>query len=247
MNQIKYDINQNYFSKISGFPFCYWMKSKTFDVFNNPSIESVASCCKGLDTCDNDTFVRGWYEVEYHNIGFNISDTSNTFSYKWFPYCKGGDYRKWYGNFEKVVLWQNDGEILRNLRDSNGKIKSRPQNIRYYFKPGLTFNSISSSYRAIRYMNNCIFGGGGSGLFSNNEDMIYHLCCFINSKVSKTMFDYLNPGLNFLVGDLLRIPYCESENDEENIIKFSNSNIEISRLDWDSFETSWDFKKHPLI
>lgn len=245
--QIRYEMNQQSYLKVKSFPFMYWATPNIIDLFSETSISDVAFSCKGLDTCDNDTFVRSWYEVSSNKIGFEINKSENTFKHKWFPYCKGGDYRKWYGNFEKIVLWENDGEILRNFRDSNGKIKSRPQNIRYYFNEGLTFNGISSSYRALRYMNNCIFGGGGNGLFTNKVNDLYCIEGLVNSNVASTLFAFLNPSLNFLVGDLLRIPYSKDIKDNENIISLAKSNTSVSKEDWDSFETSWDFKKHPLI
>lgn len=245
--QLRYEINQGQFLRVASQPLMYWASSKVIELFAGTSISNVAYSCKGLDTCDNNSFVRKWYEVNEKSIGFELTDTSKTFSFKWFPYCKGGEYRKWYGNLSEVVLWENDGQILRNLKDENGKTKSRPQNTRFYFKKGLTFNGISSSYRALRYMNHCIFGGGGNGLFSKNETDPFELEALLNSNVSTALFEFLNPSLNFLVGDLLRIPYSFEIRNDKNIIKLSRQNTDASKRDWDSFETSWDFKKHPLI
>ena len=144
---------------------------------------------------------------------------------------------------EKVVDWKNDGEILRDLRGDNGKIKSRPQNTRYYFKEGLTWSTITSYKLSLRYMNNCIFGGGGSAMFTKNN-LLYYLA-YVNSCVSEYVLSLLNPTLNFLVGDILSLPIViENINVVESI---ASQNISLSRTDWDSFETSWDFKRNPLV
>lgn len=246
-NNITYNINIKKFKNIPGLPIAYWASSNIFEIFKNKPLEESAFSCKGLDTCDNDRFVRCWFEVNFFKIGFNLKKLEETYYYKWFPYCKGGNYRRWYGNLEMVVLWENDGEVLRNLRDENGKIKSRPQNTKYYFKKGLTFNSISSNSRAIRYMDNCIFGGGGCGLFADDDIKLFNILALINSNVSAALFKYMNSGFNFLVGDLLKIPFIEKVNENTVVLEISKQNIDISRKDWDSFETSWDFKKHPLI
>lgn len=245
--QIIFETNIVNYNRIPGMPIAYWASEKILSLFEGQTIESIAFSCKGLDTCDNDKFVRFWFEVCNKKIGFNINDNSQSFNNKWFPYCKGGDYRKWYGNYENIVLWENNGIILRNVRDDKGRIKSRPQNTKYYFKEGLTYNSISSSYRAVRYMDNAIFGGGGSGLFVDGDDTLLCVLALINSKVSASLFKYINSGLNFLVGDMLRIPYSKMIEKVENLCDLSQDNIDMSKTDWDSFENSWDFKKHPLI
>ena len=245
--QIKYEINVNNFNMIPGCPIAYWASKNVFSAFKNPPIESFGVACKGLDTCDNDTFVRNWSEVCSNKIGFETNSNAETFKNKWFIYCKGGDYRRWYGNNDKVVLWENDGKVLRNFKDQNGKLKSRPQNTKYYFSDGLTFNSISSSYRAIRFMNHSVFGGGGSGLFLLNENNIKPIAGLINSNTSAYLFKFINSGLNFLVGDLLKIPFIEDKGSKNKIDSLVDENIMASKSDWDSFEISWDFKKHPLI
>ena len=179
----RYEAKQEDFEKIPGSPIAYWVSNKMKKIFNNnPSIGEIAKPVKGLDTCDNDTFVREWFEVSLNAIGFNHSDTNETVAVeKWFPYSKGGEFRRWYGNNENITLWEDDGIILRNLRDDKGKIKSRPQNTRFYFKEGATWSSISSNSLSVRYMNHSIFGGGGSAIFPNSDLM--YLISFLNSKI----------------------------------------------------------------
>lgn len=233
------------FSKIPGMPVAYWVSVNTINAFDKPKLESGVNAVKGLDTCDNDTFVRFWNEVDIHNINFSARSSEDTFEAKWYPYCKGGGYSKWYGFMDKVVDWKDDGNILRNLRDSNGKIKSRPQNIRYYFKEGLTWSTITSYKLSLRYMNHCIFGGGGSAMFMSSN--LYYNLCFVNSKVTEYFLSFMNPTLNFLVGDILGLPIIIDESKKEVVESLARNNINISKIDWDSFETSWDFKTHPLL
>ena len=233
------------FSKIPGMPVAYWVSVNTINAFDKPKLESGVNAVKGLDTCDNDTFVRFWNEVDIHNINFSARSSEDTFEAKWYPYCKGGGYSKWYGFMDKVVDWKDDGNILRNLRDSNGKIKSRPQNIRYYFKEGLTWSTITSYKLSLRYMNHCIFGGGGSAMFMSSN--LYYNLCFVNSKVTEYFLSFMNPTLNFLVGDILGLPIIIDESKKEVVEPLARNNINISKIDWDSFEPSWDFKTHPLL
>lgn len=242
-----YTISKNQFTKLPRNIFVYWMTNNLFNIFSTfDFLGKFAKVCKGLDTCDNERFAKEWYEVNIFKINFNGENLKK----KWFPYCKGGDFRKWYGNYSFIVNWENNGYEIKNFREANGKLKSRPQNIQYYFQKGLTFNSISSSNRAIRFMENAIFGGGGSGLFLDTIEDSNNLFIFlglINSSVAKNILMFLNPTLNFLVGDLLNLPVNIKLMQDKPISFISKRNVNISKEDWDSFETSWDFKKHPLI
>ncbi|MCL2322466.1 MAG: BREX-1 system adenine-specific DNA-methyltransferase PglX [Oscillospiraceae bacterium] len=231
------------FAKIPGMPVAYWVNNKIFCLFINDNLDHFADIVKGLDTCDNALFVKDWFEVKQLKVSFKEYSIENKF--KWYPYCKGGDYRKWYGNLEKVVLWENNGAILRNLRSENGKIKSRPQNIRFYFKTGLTWSTVSGYKVSMRYMENTIFGGGGSGLFCKIKNFNY-LFAFLNSEVALFLLNILNPTLNILVGDIKNLPIIIDEKYTIDVDKIVNQNISISKLDWDAFETSWDFINHPL-
>lgn len=233
------------FSKIPGSPIAYWVSDNFIRVFDNDCLRSRVNAVKGLDTCDNDTFTRMWYEIERSRLSLNKEDVVDTYTHKWYPYCKGGGYRKWYGFMERVVNWENDGDVLRNLKDDRGKIKSRPQNTKYYFKEGLTWSSITSYKLSLRYMNNCIFGGGGSAMFC--QDDIYIYLAYINSCVTEYALSLLNPTLNFLVGDILSLPVIDDENQKQTIENITKGNITLSRNDWNAFETSWDFKRNPLV
>ena len=235
-------INTENFTKIPGSPIAYWVNLNIINTFSEKNFSHFVHAVKGLDTCDNNTFTRVWFEINFNKIGLNINSIQDTFNHKWFPYCKGGEFRRWYGNYNYVVNWENDGFVLRNLRDEKGKIKSRPQNIRFYFKPGLTWSTISSYKISLRYMNNAIFGGGGSGMFGDN---IKYFLGIINSNVANYYLGILNPTLNILVGDIISLPVKIQR--EDTIINLVDNNISLSKSDWDSFETSWDFKVHPLV
>ena len=189
---------------------------------------------KGLDTCDNTKYVREWFEVNRKDssLGEYLPDR------KWFVYHKGGDFRLWYGNNDKVVLWENDGNELKNLKNADGTQKSRPQAVDKYFIAGGTFNSITSGRFSIREMENSIFGGGGSAIFGENYQSAI---CFLNSSVSSYFLNIVNPTLNILVGDILNIPF-------RNHLKTDLTTIVgKSMIDWDSFETSWRFSRLPLV
>jgi len=233
------------FCKLSTAPLAYKATKKAVDNFDNPALGDYVSAMKGLDTCDNDRFVREWYEVLFQNIGFGIESTKNTCNHKWFPYAKGGGYRKWYGFLSKVVNWQNDGEVLRNLRDEKGKIKSRPQNIHHYFCEGLTWSTITSYKLSMRVMTNSIFGGGGSALFPSKDNMFYILG-LLNSCITEYYLNMMNQTLNFLVGDILSIPYIDSDAKNE-ISKTVEECISISQEDYYSHEVSWNYNESPLV
>lgn len=239
------NMNKEKFSKIPGMPIVYGVGENVYDNFLNESLNTFAIAVKGLDTCDNDKFVRDWFEVNIEKIGFNIETTDDTFTYKWYIYAKGGGYKKWYGLNEKVVNWEKDGIVLRNLRDDKGKIKSRPQNIRYYFKDGLTWSTITGNKLSMRFMKNSIFGGGGSAVFV--ENYLYYIFAFLNSCVAQFYLKLLNPTLNFLVGDILATPLIINKNNENEINEMVMRNITICKNNCDVFETSWEFKQHPFL
>lgn len=175
---------------------------------------------------------------------FGVSDNSGTFTAKWFPYAKGGGYRKWYGLITNVVLWENNGRELKSIKDENGRTKSRPQNTEYYFKDGLTYSSISSKLLSIRVIKNTIFGGGGSGIFTNIESELVQ--GFLNSAVSNYILKQTNSTLNVLVNDILNLPF-EIKEDKDRIISLVAENNKLSMNDWNQFEISWEFDKHPLL
>ncbi|MEY8304235.1 BREX-1 system adenine-specific DNA-methyltransferase PglX [Anaerosalibacter bizertensis] len=247
----RYTTNSYNFLNIPGSPIAYWMSDCFIENFESKNIESYAEIKQGLATADNKKFLRLWYEVYYKKIGFSMLSRKEAEEsrLKWFPYNKGGNYRKWYGNNEYVVNWENDGMEIRNFKDDRGKLRSRPQNMDYYFKESITWSFISSSKFGVRYSpSGFIFDVAGSSLFTKNIDIEYVLS-FLCSKIAFKILKVLNPTLNFQVGNISNLPLIITD-DEDKIgkIKYiAKQNVSISKTDWDSFETSWDFKRHPIL
>jgi len=234
------------FSKIPGSPIAYWASDKVRNIFKySKSLEEIAEPRQGMATADNNKFLRIWYEVNYNKIGFGFQsrDEAKGSKLKWFPYNKGGEFRKWFGNNEYVVNWENDGIEIRNYKPAVVR------NPNYYFNEGITWSFVSSSKFGVRFFpQGFIFDVGGSSVFPNKRD-IYYILSFLCSKISFEVLKFLNPTLNFQVGNISNLPLItiDDANIKENINYMAIQNIKITKTDWDSFETSWDFKKYPLI
>ena len=244
-----YVSKQENFNKIPGSPIAYWISSKLLSAFQDGRpLSAVASPCVGLQTADNGRFLRLWYEVCNQNISFNCTSTEDSLARatRWFPYNKGGDFRKWYGNNDYVVNWENDGYEIKHNFDDNGKLRSRPQNTQFYFKNGVTWTLLSSSNFGVRISeSHSIFDVNGMSAFSDSESMNRYILGYLASKVNFKILMIINPTLAFQAGDISKCPLIiKNENNIENIV---NLNIVLSKSDWDSFETSWDFKVHPLV
>ena len=249
-----YTNNQNNYKKIPGCPIAFWASENLFRSFDEGSdLEQDAAPKGGLATSDNARFLRLWYEVVNERIGFDASSTEETNNRDeiWYPIAKGGDYRKWYGNREYVVNWYHDGEeikyaVVHNPKDPNTKTWSRRIfNFNYYFAENISWSGISSGSFSVRYTDHQIFGAGGKALFS--EDLKYYEG-FLNSCVALEYLNFISPTLNYESGHIAKLPILKP--DEETKSKISTvvgNNNKLSKEDWDSFETSWDFKKHPLI
>ena len=244
----KHLIKQDNFDKIPGSPIAYWVDDNLIDCFNNTKLESLASVKQGLATADNNRFLRFWYEVDFNKIGFSsksCEDSKNS-KLKWFPYNKGGDYRKWYGNQEFVVNWENDGFEIRNIKGPNGRIRSRAQNTHFYFNESLSWSKVSSGNIAFRYYpTGFIFDVAGCSVFLNGN--FKYIFGFLNSKVCGSILDLISPTLNYEVGHIASLPIIIDESKKEKIENLVLENIEICKNDWDENEYSWNFKKHPLM
>ncbi len=240
----RYTTSSQNFAKIPGSPIAYWVSKKAISKFElNKLISSIATTKQGLKTGNNDKFLRLWFEVSVNKI-YNIYPES--VGETWFPCNKGGAYRKWFGNKEYTINWKNEGYEICNYRDSRGKLLSRPQNLSYNFKEGLTWSSISSGPISLRYSGSqMMYESKGSGCFVNNIDDLYPLQGYLNSKVGMYYLRALAPTLDYSESALLKLPYVSVTNRRvETIVKCC---IELAKNDWDNFETSWDFKVHPLL
>lgn len=246
----KHTAKQEDFSKIPGSPVVYWVSEniiKTFDA--NPSLEDILTTREGMATANNDLFLRLWHEVNNKRINFHCSSLEDALASKcrWFPYSKGGVYRKWYGNNEFIVNWENDGyEIKNNIDPLTGRIRSHNYNGEYIFRNGITWSALSSGNISVRYSTlGFLFDSKGAKGFSTKLENLFFALCLINSIVGLTYLNFLSPTIDFKVGDVIQIP-CKIESLKQ-VHYFAQNNIDISKSDWDSFETSWDFKTHPLI
>ena len=238
------------FKSIGGFPLAYWIGKVTEEAFKlATNIGKIASPKQGLATANNDRFLRLWHEVNFNKIGFNIRSIEESLESRkrWFPYNKGGSYRRWYGNREYVVNWENNGYEIKNFKDENGKIRSRAQNTQYYFKTSITWSDTTSANFSGRYSDRgFIFDVKGSSGFPKESDLRYILG-LLNSSVSQEFIRILNPTITTQVGDMARIPVVLNTTMRSEVERMVSTNIILSKTDWDAFETSWDFTTHPLI
>lgn len=245
----RYSKSQKKFSEIPSSPIAYWASDTAISAFNNKNIGMLGQPRVGLQTGENDRFTRQWFEVDLENLKLDATTRLDALESqkKWFPYNKGGEFRKWYGNNNYVVNWKNDGEEIRAFRDKNGKLRSRPQNMDFYFKKSITWSKISSGSIAFRYKpNGHIFDVAGTSLFLDEKIMNY-ICGFCNSKVALQFAKILSPTLNYEVGHISNFPVIEDEKHKLAISSLVSDCIEVSKEDWDSYETSWDFITHPLV
>ncbi|MEE3451545.1 MAG: BREX-1 system adenine-specific DNA-methyltransferase PglX [Acutalibacteraceae bacterium] len=232
-----YESNSDNFSKIPGSPVAYWVSDRFRNAFQiGDLLGSLIPVKKGMDTGNNDYFLKYWFEVSVCTI-----DYTNHLR-KWVPYDKGGDYRKWYGNNEYVLNWECDGIELKN---SKANLRSK----HLYFIPSITWSALSASNTSFRYSKyKGAFDSAGSSMFPNRDRLFFFLG-LMNTKVVQYYLNIINPTLNYGAGSMAQVPVIipEAEKVLSSINTFVEENIYWSESDWDSFETSWDFKKHPFL
>ena len=250
----KYTVCMDDFIEYPDNRFIYWAGSSLRKVFSN-SVElgSVCQPRQGMATTNNELFLRLWYEISLKKIGFGRTDEEDAFlsNYKWFPYNKGGGFRKWYGNYEYCVNYENKGKTICDYIDntpgarvgSNGRVINR----QFFFKKSITWSDIcGSSFAARACPNGFIFDVKGSSAFVE-ERLYQYILAFLNSIVSIALLNTLNPTITTQVGDLKQLPFAYSKEKALEIGPLSDNAVRLSRLDWDSFETSWGFVEHPLV
>ncbi|WP_370005952.1 BREX-1 system adenine-specific DNA-methyltransferase PglX [Methanothermobacter sp. KEPCO 2] len=234
---------KNKFLRIPGNPIAYWVSENVINTFSHgKELSSFAEVKQGLATADNKRFLRLWHEVDFNRCGFGFEDSEDAkkSGKKWFPYNKGGNFRKWYGNHEYLINWENDGDELRNFK------KSVLRNQQYYFKKSLSWSKISSGKIAFRFFpRGFIFDVAGCSIFTE-EDNCY-LLGLLNSKVCEYILSFISPTLNYEVGHIASIPVIFSGDYSEEIKRLVEENIKLSKLDWDVSDTSWNFTVHPLL
>lgn len=249
-------VSTDNFSKIPGSPVAYWVSNEMLRSFADfAPLGDNYPICIGMRTGDDERFLRAWYEVPFTKIGIGYKSASEFTEQhrKWVPYNKGGEYRKWYGNNILVVNWENNGlEIKDNTRRKypqlGDNLNWKITNEKHYFKEGITWGTISSGAASFRaYGCGFIFSTKGSAIIVAGRQR-QHLLCFLNSKIAYSMLKVLSPTVGFDVGYIGSIPYrTPKEKSAEIVENYYKKNVDFAKKDWDSFETSWDFKRHPLV
>ena len=241
----KFILSQSIFNLAPSFEFIFWENHNILNSFKlYPPLSKYGKPSRGLATYNDNKFLRYWYEVSFNKIGFGCSsvDDSIKSKKKWFPYNKGGDYKKWYGNNNFVVNFYNGGEEIKKSG------KGAFSNINYYFKKGLTWSRISSSYFGVRYHDvGFIIGDAGPSVLMNDDSNIFYIFGILLSNFTLRIISALNSTMTFQVGDLNKVPINMNNHEKENIEKLVKSCIYISKEEWDEFELSWDFKNHYAI
>ena len=239
--------NNSNFSKIPGSPIAYWVSEKTISWCEKHKLSNDVVGSVGIQTGDNERFIRLWQEVNFSSVKFDAKQVVDTYcSQKWYPYNKGGDFRKWYGNDFYVVYWQNDGSFLKNDNKITGHhYQEYKDNLK--FAPLVTWSRVTSGQPSFRIKENGFLSDmAGFSIFSNTLDL-FKIIAFCNSKVANHYLQFIAPTLNIMIGNVLSLPFDSRINCNDKVRDIVSSCMAFSKSDWDSFETSWDFKIHPLV
>ena len=239
------------FGLIDGIPFAYWVSNQVGKIFSEfSSLDSFASPRQGMETSDNDRFLRLWYETRLDNIGFNYEtrEDAEKSHKKWFPYNKGGGYRKWYGNTEYVVNWENDGKEIKDFRDEKNATLDSSMGVAglpFIFRENITWSKVCSAKFSVRYLpKGFLFDVSGCSIYADREVLIC-LMALLNSNVMEYLLSSISQSLNFEVGSIKMLPVKRPKDEDYKQLVFNN--YRIAKNEWDSFEASWDFQYHPLI
>jgi hypothetical protein len=254
-NLIKFQINQKNFEKIPGMPIGYWVSENLLEDFEKGiKTSELVEPRQGLATTDNDRFLRQWYEVEGKKINYNTKSINHTENnkFKWYPCNKGGARRQWSGNYDYVVNWENNGsEIKKNILYKYPYLKTPDfvaKNTNYYFKEAITWSKITSGGFSIRFREEgSIHETAGMSVFSGDNKRLKYILGIMSTKLSNYIFNIFNPTINLNTGDFELFPVIENEQVKPKVISIVDACIKISKYDWNTFETAWDFKVSPLV
>lgn len=243
--ECRYYAMQDRFNNVSGAPISYWISSKIYEAFENGApLNEFANLKQGMSTANNDLFLRLWFEVGDDNVSYHSTSTADSVSSKkkWFPHTKGGSVRKWYGNNDYLVNWFNDGEAIRKYPGS------APRSSQYYFKAGLAWSTLSSDFISFRYTPiGFTMNTKGSICYLKDERMTKYIFGLLNSKSTMKFLELLAPTLDYSQGPVGKVPVIYDASAKEEIELLVDENIIVSKNEWDSFELSWDFTRHPLL
>ena len=242
------------YSRIPGMAISYWLSERALENFESGILlNDMAEIRQGLATSDNNRYLRLWYEVERDRIDFESTSTKDAKErgYRWFPFNKGGAYRKWYGNQEYIVDYYDDGADMKANVLKKYPYLNTPdfvvKNTAFYFLPSITWTEISSTYFGVRYCPACsIFSNKSNSIFPENEYDLWYLLALLCSKPADMYIKAINPTITTNVGDVARIPVIQNEEVFADAYELVKENIELEKADWDDNETSWEFERHPL-
>ena len=232
------------FSKIPGSPVAYWASTNTIDAFAQGILADYADTKQGFATGDNNRFLRLWHEVVWNKVGIGCgtNEEARESGKKWFPTNKGGNYRRWYGNNYYVANWENDGQQMKAF---SGSVIRNPQ---YYFRQGITWSSLSSAGVSMRFSpKGFLFESKGSMCYFKDDDNLSYVLALMNTKVVDEMLLILAPTLDYHEGPMSKVPTVIDVTKKEEVGEISKSNVAIAKGNWDAYETSWDFKRNPLL
>ncbi|MEE0197227.1 MAG: Eco57I restriction-modification methylase domain-containing protein [Eggerthellaceae bacterium] len=243
-----YERPSSSFDSIPGTPIAYWLSEKFVQAFNWPSIGASIDSSTGMKTGDNEQFLRHWWEVSqtlFNADAMSLAD-SITSNAKWFPYNKGGDFRKWYGNNDEVINWRNNGEDIKTPPEEGVRhfqlIKDE-----WMFATHVTWTKICSSDTSFRLKERGhLFDMAGASLIPASRDKSLEVLAFCNSSVAKLLLRVLAPTLNYQSGDIANLPLAENCH-RDRVVSLADDSVRVSKEDWDSYEESWDFSHHPLV
>ena len=240
-------VPQQNFNKIPGSPIGYWVSPKVQEVFtSNLALSEVCKPVNGLTTSDNARFLRHWFEVSHDRIGFGHPNAASAArsEKKWFPYNKGGSFRKWYGNQSLLINWEKEGKEIKSIK---GPVLRNPN---YYFKKSISWSLTSSVGCGFRFNPHAaLFDVNGMSLFPENENDFFYLLGTLNTAPYKLFGYIINPTLALQCGDVGRFPtpFIKSLKLKQITECIAKTNYTLSRLDWDAHETSWDFQFNELV
>ncbi|WP_346699257.1 BREX-1 system adenine-specific DNA-methyltransferase PglX, partial [Catenibacillus scindens] len=233
-----YEAQQSNFSSIPGSSVAYWASPNILNAFaKGKLLEQYADCCTGMQTGNNDKYIRYWFEVSAKDFSPKAISSGD----KWVKYNCGGDSRKWYGNHWRVIMWENNGFFVRNEHGSVIRNES------HFFQEGISWKRIGSSDFFLRYLpQGFIIDQAGDSMYFAKDQLLYYILGFVNTSVALSMFKFIAPTLNLTAGNMNKLPIIIDLSKESTINNIVVENIEIARIDWDAFETSWNFKRNPM-
>lgn len=243
-NYNAYNITKTNFSKIPGSPIAYWVSGNILNAFEKGMLADYADTKQGFATGDNNRFLKFWHEIAWNKVGIDCdtNEEAKESRKKWFPANKGGSYRRWYGNNYYVANWENDGQEMKAF---SGSVIRNPQ---YYFRQGITWSSLSSAGVSMRFSpKGFLFESKGSMCYFKNDDNLLYILALMNTKIVDKMLLILAPTLDYHEGPMSKVPTVIDVDKKDLVGDISKNNITIAKNNWDSYETSWDFKRNPLV